>query len=636
MIKEIEFINNFPPFKKGGKIWFWNYNNQQKLIRNYLKQKDNEEKEYWDNIKIDVIVGNNGAGKSRLFEAIYWSKRDMKSQMDKIFCSFDDGKEINNISIILDDINIFRENKIWYISIHKNIIDSIGSSFPYWEFLCDAFNFLQKGVSKNILNFLKLKKEKIQFKTSFVDILNNYNKLVVPANKALDYHNKLLDCFKKIKNKKVSYKEFKIFLENNEFVYYNKQTFEQIVLEIKNKIWSKCDKTIKDLTNFYDNYPVSLPDDNNKDYKNRKDIICEYIKKHHPETSDFLYSFSSELQNLNIILSDKVGFYYTLYIFGFLWYRVQFIAHKLWPQDENYKLLFLYLKLHLLINFNIEKTDKRIVLLEEIESLLEIFNKKRETTNDWINFEEDINKWCLILNEIFWNLKDQYYNNSSVLVKDFYLKKKLSKIEKKLFSKFFKSTLVFTNQYDSNNKSFFNLSSWEKMLFVRFINIYKEIEEQHKKNNKKDFLVLIDEPDLHLHLDRQRQYIQKLIDVFSSLSSDINLHFILATHSPFIISDVPKENVILLRSGKDEDEDEKDKEQTFWANYIDLIRNWFFFKNKNLMWSFAEAVVWNIAQQRREEITNSKKIDDDDIEEIENMIWDGFLKDHLLYFRPKE
>jgi predicted ATP-binding protein involved in virulence len=64
--------------------------------------------------------------------------------------------------------------------------------------------------------------------------------------------------------------------------------------------------------------------------------------------------------------------------------------------------------------------------------------------------------------------------------------------------------------------------------------------------SKQDFIVLIDEPDLHLHLDWQRQYIQKLIDVFSTLDPEISLHFIIATHSPFIISDLPTESMIIL------------------------------------------------------------------------------------------
>ena len=50
-----------------------------------------------------------------------------------------------------------------------------------------------------------------------------------------------------------------------------------------------------------------------------------------------------------------------------------------------------------------------------------------------------------------------------------------------------------------------------------------------------------------LHLDWQRQYIQKLIDVFSTLPSDIKLHFVIATHSPFLISDLPTECIIALK-----------------------------------------------------------------------------------------
>jgi predicted ATP-dependent endonuclease of OLD family len=90
-------------------------------------------------------------------------------------------------------------------------------------------------------------------------------------------------------------------------------------------------------------------------------------------------------------------------------------------------------------------------------------------------------------------------------------------------------------------------------MLTRFTNVYMRIVEEFGKE-KKDFIILIDEPDLHLHLDWQRQYIQKLIDVFSTLPIElinpISLHFILATHSPFIISDLPAESLVLLENGE--------------------------------------------------------------------------------------
>jgi predicted ATP-dependent endonuclease of OLD family len=54
------------------------------------------------------------------------------------------------------------------------------------------------------------------------------------------------------------------------------------------------------------------------------------------------------------------------------------------------------------------------------------------------------------------------------------------------------------------------------------------------------------------------------------------MHFIIATHSPFIISDLPKENIIKLVKNDWKTKTKEMTEGTFWANYIDIIRNGFF------------------------------------------------------------
>lgn len=254
--------------------------------------------------------------------------------------------------------------------------------------------------------------------------------------------------------------------------------------------------------------------------------------------------------------------------------------------------------------------------------------------------------------------------------------------------------------------SFSDLSAWEKSILIRFTNIYRKIIDKIEKEKNKDcydsflssFIILIDEPDLHLHLDWQKKYIQKLIDVFSSLPTSfnsrdlewhsINLHFILATHSPFIISDLPVNSIIKIKTEKNlrkimtfdwkihnnfKDITEYEKHfinnnvnNTFWANFIDIINNGFFFENTILMWSFAEETIKTLSKKIKiisalESIDhksdnldlinkllleiNEQEIKKDELEnfkskilELKNiftkkssLIWNKFLKDNLFY-----
>ena len=59
-----------------------------------------------------------------------------------------------------------------------------------------------------------------------------------------------------------------------------------------------------------------------------------------------------------------------------------------------------------------------------------------------------------------------------------------------------------------------------------------------------DGIVLIDELDMHLHPAWQRNIIRSLTDTFP------NVQFLVTTHSPMILTNVPKENIILLNDGQ--------------------------------------------------------------------------------------
>jgi len=60
----------------------------------------------------------------------------------------------------------------------------------------------------------------------------------------------------------------------------------------------------------------------------------------------------------------------------------------------------------------------------------------------------------------------------------------------------------------------------------------------------KDIYILIDEPDLTLHPELSRNLIQDITNIFQGVKC--NYHFIISTHSPYIISDIPSTNILDL------------------------------------------------------------------------------------------
>ena len=134
---------------------------------------------------------------------------------------------------------------------------------------------------------------------------------------------------------------------------------------------------------------------------------------------------------------------------------------------------------------------------------------------------------------------------------------------------------------DKEGRKYFDLSQGERKIFTEMLMIFDEIKQSENNN----FLLLLDEPDLTLHPDWQKRYISEMIKLLSNFSEK-KFHLIVTTHSPFILSDLPKENVIFLEKGKQVYPFE-DNQQTFGANIHTLLSHGFFMKD-GLMGEFAK------------------------------------------------
>jgi len=94
-------------------------------------------------------------------------------------------------------------------------------------------------------------------------------------------------------------------------------------------------------------------------------------------------------------------------------------------------------------------------------------------------------------------------------------------------------------------------TSWQIFLFT--------------KANKGQCVVLMDEPENHLHPSLQREYLSRIVDAFQSVQ------FVVVTHSPFIISSVKESFVYALRFKEfTEQEQAQGKSHAVVSERIDL------------------------------------------------------------------
>lgn len=163
---------------------------------------------------------------------------------------------------------------------------------------------------------------------------------------------------------------------------------------------------------------------------------------------------------------------------------------------------------------------------------------------------------------------------------------KLNKHNKDSFQEFFSHYNKTCHGFYYLNFSW-GLSTGENNLLSLYSRLYSVLEANPRGGSTRgvinhfapdvkcnNVLLLIDEADLSYHPKWQIRYVDVLLEIVADLYRDCQVQIIMTTHSPILLSDVPKGNVIYLKNGKD-DSFNKHKE-TFGQNIHTLFTDAFF------------------------------------------------------------
>lgn len=284
---------------------------------------------------------------------------------------------------------------------------------------------------------------------------------------------------------------------------------------------------------------------------------------------------------------------------------------------NNFFRKFIYEDLY---DFEIEDKEKLKQILRLKDLLLELIQNL-----EWFEYE------FILADSSYDSVKKSVYKNLGrveiSIAKNKTLLNKVIDLMDNLLDKKRIFSYETLNEFSSGQKHLITLYS--RFFWARNQIINDENEPLGIK--RESIIIFIDEGEVALHPEWQRVFFNKVASFLSELFSDKKIQLILTTHSPFVLSDIPKNNVLFLES------DIKgncalsniEKENTFGANIYSLLADSFFMENT--IGKFAE-----IKMKEGLKILKSKHTDysDDKINEliyIIDSIGEPIIKEQFEY-----
>lgn len=201
------------------------------------------------------------------------------------------------------------------------------------------------------------------------------------------------------------------------------------------------------------------------------------------------------------------------------------------------------------------------------------------------------------------------------------------------------STEIMTRSRDEKSLIHLSkLSSGEKQLLYSVSSMLyhlknlDSIRNTKRRTGYKYVNIILEEVELYFHPEMQRSYVNYVIDCIEKMELQLirSINMIFVTHSPFVLSDIPKNKVLFLEeTGKPK----VNKEETFGSNIHDLLANSFFLGN-GFIGEFAKRKIQSVIDELNDDIGKKRRARPELLEIIE-CIGEPFLKVKLseLYFQ---
>ena len=137
------------------------------------------------------------------------------------------------------------------------------------------------------------------------------------------------------------------------------------------------------------------------------------------------------------------------------------------------------------------------------------------------------------------------------------------------------------------------------MMWARLYNAFANMRDG--RGGQKNALLFMDEAETAMHPEWQRQLVSRVIRLWEAMMpADCHLQIVFGSHSPILLSDIPKGNVLFLGRNKLERKEMESIADTFGANIFDLYAKPFFLE-KGPVGEFARQKINKLLQYLRDE-----------------------------------
>lgn len=181
----------------------------------------------------------------------------------------------------------------------------------------------------------------------------------------------------------------------------------------------------------------------------------------------------------------------------------------------------------------------------------------------------------------------------------------------------------------------FHFSGGEEAMLNILARVFILMEDDNK--NPAYELIVLDEADLGLHPEWQRKFLNIIIEVLNAYGKS-SPHIILTTHSPFVVSDLPSDNVIFLEKKKEDGKEDTDDVPEGYCRVVQKKDSKTFASNIHTLFAqsfFLENTIGAFAYQKITEVVEILKSQDISTEQKEyaqqiiNIIGEPIIKNQL-------